>query len=46
MLLWRDPILHDDNVRYMRVRIDETIHGVAINPLVDKSFDGASRSHG
>lgn len=40
VLLWRDPILHDDNVRYMRVRIDETIHGVAINPLVDKSFDG------
>lgn len=40
VMIWRDPILHDDNVRYMRVKLDESILGVAINPLMDKCFDG------
>lgn len=40
VLVWRDPILHDGNVRYLRVTIDESITGVAINPLMDQSFDG------
>jgi DNA-directed RNA polymerase beta' subunit len=40
VLVWRDPILHDGNVRYMSVKIDDSINGVAINPLMDQSFDG------
>jgi hypothetical protein len=40
VLVWRDPILHDGNLRYMRVTIDDSLHGVAINPLMDQSFDG------
>lgn len=40
MLLWRDPILHDDNVRYLKVVIDKDVLGVRINPLIDKAFDG------
>ncbi|MBO5435597.1 hypothetical protein J6A31_07375 [bacterium] len=40
VLVWRDPILHDGCVRYMKVVIDDNILGVSINPLVDKSFDG------
>ena len=40
VLVWRDPILHDSNVRYMRVVIDDNLTGVAINPAMDKCFDG------
>lgn len=40
VLLWRDPILHDDNVRYLKVVIDKDVLGVRINPLIDKAFDG------
>lgn len=40
VLLWRDPVLHDGNVRYMRVVIDNRLKGCAINPLMDASFDG------
>jgi hypothetical protein len=39
-LVWRDPVLRDSGVRYMRVKIDERLTGVAINPVMDKSFDG------
>lgn len=39
-LIWRDPVLRDAGVRYMRVKIDERLTGVAINPVMDKSFDG------
>ncbi len=39
-LLWRDPVLRDGGVRYMRVKIDERLTGIAINPVMDKSFDG------
>lgn len=40
VLIWRDPILHDGGVRYPKVVIDDTIIGIAVNPLIDKSFDG------
>lgn len=39
-LVWRDPVLRDGGVRYLRVMIDERLTGVAINPVMDKSFDG------
>jgi hypothetical protein len=39
-LVWRDPVLRDSGVRYLRVKIDERLTGVAINPVMDKSFDG------
>lgn len=40
VIVWRDPILMDGGVRYMDVVIDNTIEGVRINPLADKSFEG------
>lgn len=39
-LVWRDPVLRDGGVRYLRVTIDERLTGVAISPVMDKSFDG------
>lgn len=39
-LIWRDPVLRDSGVRYLRVKIDERLTGVAINPVMDKCFDG------
>lgn len=40
VLLWRDPILHTGGVRYPKVTIDDTLLGIAVNPMIDKSFDG------
>ncbi|HEU5223079.1 MAG TPA: hypothetical protein VFU07_05285 [Candidatus Lumbricidophila sp.] len=40
VLVWRDPVLRDAGVRYLRVAIDERLTGVAINPVMDKGFDG------
>lgn len=40
VLLWRDPVLRSSGIRYMRVKVDENIHGVAISPVMDKPFDG------
>ncbi|HEX7824806.1 MAG TPA: hypothetical protein VF477_07895, partial [Mycobacterium sp.] len=40
VLVWRDPVLRDAGVRYMRVSLDERLTGVAISPVMDKSFDG------
>ncbi len=41
LLIWRDPVLRDSNVRYMKVeRIDDELTGIAINPVMAKSFDG------
>lgn len=40
VLVWRDPMLRDAGVRYLRVAIDERLTGVSINPVMDKSFDG------
>jgi len=39
-LIWRDPVLRDSGVRYMRVKVDDRLTGVAINPVMDKCFDG------
>lgn len=39
-LIWRDPVLRDAGVRYLRVTIDERLTGIAINPVMDKCFDG------
>jgi len=40
VLVWRDPMLRDAGGRYLRTKIDATLIGVAINPTMDKSFDG------
>ncbi len=41
LLIWRDPVLRDSNVRYMKVeRIDSCLTGIAINPVMAKCFDG------
>lgn len=40
VLCWRDPVLRDSGVRYLRVKIDENLTGVAISPVMDKCFDG------
>lgn len=40
VLIWRDPILRDGGMRYMRAKIDDSLTGIAINPVMDKSFDG------
>lgn len=40
VLIWRDPVLRDAGVRYMRVALDERLTGVSINPVMDKGFDG------
>ncbi|MFC4048384.1 hypothetical protein ACFOY4_01700 [Actinomadura syzygii] len=39
-LIWRDPVLRDAGLRYLRVAIDERLTGVAINPVMDACFDG------
>ena len=39
-LVWRDPVLRDAGVRYLRVTVDDRLTGVAINPVMDKCFDG------
>lgn len=40
VIVWRDPILRDSGVRYLRVAIDDRLTGAAINPVQDKCFDG------
>lgn len=40
VLVWRDPMLRDAGVRYLRVALDDRLTGVAINPVMDKGFDG------
>ena len=39
-LVWRDPVLRDAGVRYMRVSIDDRLTGVSVNPNMVKCFDG------
>lgn len=39
-LIWRDPVLRDAGVRYMRVAINDELTGAAINPVMDACFDG------
>lgn len=38
VLLWRDPALHDGSMRSFHIEKDESLVGVAINPLVTESF--------
>lgn len=38
--IWRDPALRDGALRGMKLTINEDLTGIAINPVVDKSFDG------
>lgn len=40
VLVWRDPMLRDSGVRYMEVVEGPELTGVAINPVMDKCFDG------
>ena len=41
LLIWRDPVLRDSNVRYMKVKkIVKSLTGIAINPVMAKGFDG------
>lgn len=40
VLVLRDPVLRDGGVKYMKVVVDEKLHGAAINPVMDKGFDG------
>lgn len=40
VLLWRDPILREEGVRYMRVKLCDGLTGVAVNPLIAVAFDG------
>lgn len=46
VLGWRDPCLHRSNLAGMRVTIDDSLVGVAVNPLMaarmDGDFDGDS----
>lgn len=39
-MIWRDPILRDYGAKYMKVVQDESLIGVAVNPLVAIAFDG------
>lgn len=40
ILVWRDPVLRDGALRYLDIKIDDNLTGVAINPVIAKSFDG------
>ena len=43
-LLWRDPLLRPEGVAVLTVRRcnpeDQPIVGIAVNPVIDKRFDG------
>lgn len=36
---WRDPVLRDGAIRTFTVVQDETVHGIGVNPISDKSHD-------
>lgn len=40
VLIWRDPLLRDTGMRYMKVVINDDLTGIAVNPMIDKAFDG------
>lgn len=40
VLMWRDPCLHTSNLAGMKITIDDSLTGVAINPLIAARFDG------
>lgn len=39
VLIWRDPILRDGGFRFVNVKPDKTLTGIAINPMITKSMD-------
>lgn len=39
-LVWRDPILREEGVKYLRVHLDDRLTGASINPVLAASFDG------
>lgn len=39
-MIWRDPILRDYGTRFMQVVRDDSLTGIAVNPLVAIVFDG------
>lgn len=39
-MIWRDPILRDYGARFMKVVRDDSLTGIAVNPLVAVVFDG------
>lgn len=40
VMMFRDPVWRDGAIRAMTVVRDDTAHGVAFNPITDKSHDG------
>lgn len=40
VLIWRDPLLRTKGMNYLKVRQDDNLHGVAVNPLIASMFDG------
>lgn len=40
VLLWRDPQLRPEGTAYMRAVRNDELQGIAINPAMDKRFDG------
>lgn len=40
LIVWRDPILRDAGTRCLKVKVQDGLVGVAINPVMDKCFDG------
>lgn len=40
VMLWRDPILRDYGARYMEVKRDDNLCGIAVHPLCAVAFDG------
>ncbi|MEW4426044.1 hypothetical protein AB1I68_00955 [Paenibacillus pabuli] len=39
VMMWRDPVWRDGAIRAITVVKDDSVHGVAINPIADKSHD-------
>ncbi|WEV61279.1 hypothetical protein OZX68_03355 [Streptococcaceae bacterium ESL0729] len=39
VMAFRDPVLRDGAVRAYTVKFDDSVHGIAVNPLADKSHD-------
>lgn len=39
VMAFRDPVWRDGAIRAMKVVKDESVHGIAINPIADKSHD-------
>lgn len=40
VLVWRDPLLNNRGIRYLDVVINNDLTGIAVNPMIDKGFDG------